>query len=165
MHSYSKDCRKYGETVKHCFNGVKDLIYSLPSKDGPDSDTLEINRASQAGAGTAPPGLQKSLTLLEFDINAHKLEVKGIKGSNGEEFLFFRSLVSYELQKCPEWFDNLAKIIKSSMFDHVQTYMGRLEQYGRYFWYLQGRLVVSNIDGFKMKEVTEYFCKTLEIKG
>lgn len=141
VHSYSKDCRKYFETVRYCFNGVQDLIYSLPTKDNEVVDKLNANTADNncpvgtTGTDTSRPALLKSLTLLEFDINAHKLEVKGIRGMNGEEFMFFTPLVSYEMQKCSEWFDNMAKIVKSSMFNHVQTYMERIEKYGKYLEY------------------------------
>lgn len=137
VHSYSNDCRKYCETARHCFNGINDLIYSLPKKDDEETDKqMNTGVSSTEGASaTDAPGLAKSLTLLEFDINAHKLEVKGIQGRNGEEFMFFTPLVSYEKQKCSEWFDNMAKIVKSSMFNHVQTYMERIEKYGKHFLY------------------------------
>ena len=63
-HSFSKDCRKYYETVKLCFNGIKDLNYSLPTKENEEVEKLEIKVENKV-----EPGLQKSLTLLEFDIN------------------------------------------------------------------------------------------------
>ena len=52
-------------------------------------------------------------------------------GCNGEEtFQLFTPLVSYETQKCAEWFDNLLKIIKSSLSMHTQTYLEALEHFG-----------------------------------
>ncbi len=59
----------------------------------------------------------------------------GLIGCNGEEtFQLFTPLVSYETQKCAEWFDNLLKIIKSSLSMHTQNYLETIENFGIYFW-------------------------------
>ncbi|CAF0731757.1 unnamed protein product, partial [Brachionus calyciflorus] len=108
--SQMRDCRKYLETVKLCFSGVKDLAYSLPkdlSGDKPDA--------------------------LALDINASELEVTGITGRNGgEKLLFFTSLKSYSLQKPSEWFDNFSKIMRSSLCRHMHSYLDKLEDHADY---------------------------------
>jgi len=127
VNSVSRDCRRYFDAVRHCFPSVKDLVYSLPT--GREKNEDEIDKIEKPANG---PGIAKSMTLLEFDINSSVLEVKGLIGCFGQEVMdFFTPVVSYERQKPAEWFDHFQKIMKSSLCWHVQTYLQKLEAYGK----------------------------------
>jgi hypothetical protein len=62
--SYSRDCRKYFETVKYCFPGIIDLVYALPPKiKNENEEQTSLNKDNEG---------QKNNDLnsqLEFDIN------------------------------------------------------------------------------------------------
>ncbi len=123
VNSVSRDCRRYWAAVRQCFPWVRDLVYGLPTRQSGE----EVERVDKTG-----PGLAKSMTLLEFDINASVLEVRAAVGSfgGGEVVEFFTPVVSYERQRPAEWFDQMEKIMKSSLCWQVQTYLQRVEEYG-----------------------------------
>lgn len=54
--SHTRDCRKYLDTVKLCFKGVKDLIYTLPPHLLQSTGSLD----------------SKNLKQLNFDINCKR---------------------------------------------------------------------------------------------
>jgi hypothetical protein len=135
-----RDCRKYIDAVKICFSGVKDLICALPPNI--QNDEEESNGSPRL----------KNMKQLNFDIHgnwfltfclcylnnfkqftirkASELEVVGLLVSDGKEHLnFFTSLKSYSLQRVSEWFENLLKLMKSSMSKHAQTYLDKLDVY------------------------------------
>ena len=68
--SFSRDCRKYLETVKKCFNGVKDLIYSLPSKKNPINH--KVPNSNTNNNGHEADDTTNQINTLDFDIYGTK---------------------------------------------------------------------------------------------
>lgn len=104
-----RDCRKYMDVVRLCFPSIGEFSYALPPGVAKDMQTSELNQ-------------------LALDIHAADLEVVGLFGSNGNEYVkFFTPLRQANLQKASEWFSNLSKIIKSSLCKQAHTYLDKLE--------------------------------------
>ena len=145
--SFIRDSRKYLNTVRLCFPGIHNLEYRLPKSalSTISAQNSKINETTESD----PKALDKSTsfnTKFNFDIYgkksffevkfitcnnflflANELEVSSIIGSNGlEKFDLVLPLNSYDLQKTSEWFDNLLKLMKSTLCFITQEYLSGL---------------------------------------